>query len=174
MATTSKSKRGRKPLPPGEGKRVPLNMRTTLQVRGKLDAVARASGRSLVQEVEHRLERSFAVDDERVRDFGDESGLRYARSLMLAKLMAEDATGRDALKDPETAQMAFEATVGIADVIYGVRRDEGPLDATSPTEGQEAIITHPGSRTRGQNIRDAILEGLGSLPSFQALIAKLK
>jgi hypothetical protein len=42
-----------------EGKRYPLNMRTTFELRRDLEAAARASGRSLAQEAEHRLERSL-------------------------------------------------------------------------------------------------------------------
>ena len=41
------------------GKRYPLNMRTTQEVRSKLESAAKASGRSLAQEVESRLDRSF-------------------------------------------------------------------------------------------------------------------
>ena len=41
------------------GKRYPLNMRTTFEVRQKLERAAAATGRSLAQEVEHRLDRSF-------------------------------------------------------------------------------------------------------------------
>jgi hypothetical protein len=53
----------RRAKPPEEGKRVPLNMRTTRDVRDRLAAAARASGRSLAQEVEYRLERSFQDQD---------------------------------------------------------------------------------------------------------------
>lgn len=49
-------------LPPGKGKRVPLNMRTTRELRGSLEKAAATSGRSLAQEVENRLERSFAEE----------------------------------------------------------------------------------------------------------------
>ena len=42
-----------------EIKRYPLNMRTTKEVREKLERAASESGRSLAQEVEFRLERSF-------------------------------------------------------------------------------------------------------------------
>jgi hypothetical protein len=52
---------------PGSGKRYALNMRTTSEVRDKLEAAAAASGRSLVQEVETRLERSFAQDSDVAR-----------------------------------------------------------------------------------------------------------
>src|SRR5262245_58243448 len=41
------------------GKRYPLNMRTTKELRDKIEKAATDSGRSLVQEVEFRLERSF-------------------------------------------------------------------------------------------------------------------
>jgi TraY domain len=51
------------------GKRYPLNMRTTKETRDRLEAAAAASGRSLAQEVEHRLEQSFS--GERETDFLD-------------------------------------------------------------------------------------------------------
>ncbi|MGH1592231.1 TraY domain-containing protein [Methylobacterium phyllosphaerae] len=48
-----------KRLPEGEGKRIPLNMRTTRETRERLEQAAEKSGRSLAQEIEIRLERSF-------------------------------------------------------------------------------------------------------------------
>jgi TraY domain len=65
----------------GKGKRYPLNMRTTKELRERLERAANKSGRSLVQEVEHRLEMSFAEEDysERLRKaFRGISG-RYAK-----------------------------------------------------------------------------------------------
>ena len=47
----------------GSGKKSPLNMRTTQALRKKLEMAAGLSGRSLVQEVEFRLEQSFARED---------------------------------------------------------------------------------------------------------------
>ena len=46
----------------GDGKRSPLNMRTTKALREKLEKAAGQSGRSLVQEVEARLEQSLNGD----------------------------------------------------------------------------------------------------------------
>lgn len=46
----------------GDGKRHPLNMRTTKETRERLEAAALANGRSMAQEVEVRLERSFAEE----------------------------------------------------------------------------------------------------------------
>jgi Arc-like DNA binding domain len=53
-------RRSKRVLP---GKRYPLNMRTTKELRDKIEAAATASGRSLVQEVEARLETSFRHED---------------------------------------------------------------------------------------------------------------
>jgi hypothetical protein len=47
----------------GAGKKSPLNMRTTEALRKKLEVAAGLSGRSLVQEVEFRLEQSFTRED---------------------------------------------------------------------------------------------------------------
>jgi hypothetical protein len=46
----------------GGGKRHPLNMRTTKETRERLEAAASTNGRSLAQEVEVRLERSFTEE----------------------------------------------------------------------------------------------------------------
>lgn len=51
----------------GGGKRVPLNMRTTEEVRALLEAAAGSSGRSLAAEVEHRIAMSFEWE----RAFGE-------------------------------------------------------------------------------------------------------
>src|SRR5262249_52677157 len=45
------------------GKRYPLNMRTTKELRDKIEWAAMASGRSLVQEVEIRLEKLFQQEE---------------------------------------------------------------------------------------------------------------
>jgi hypothetical protein len=52
----------RKTKAPAKGKRYPLNMRTTLELRQKIEDAAKLSGRSLVQEVESRLEHSFRTE----------------------------------------------------------------------------------------------------------------
>lgn len=44
---------------PNAGKRYPLNMRTTFELRRQLEGAASASGRSLAQEAELRIEHSF-------------------------------------------------------------------------------------------------------------------
>ena len=58
----------------GDGKRYPLNMRTTKETRERLEAAALANGRSMAQEVEVRLERSFSEE----RGFGGPEMRRLA------------------------------------------------------------------------------------------------
>jgi hypothetical protein len=53
----------------GDGKKVPLNMRTTRELRDKLNKAAGQSGRSLVQEVEYRVDHSFAEEELKQRAF---------------------------------------------------------------------------------------------------------
>jgi hypothetical protein len=50
-------------ITPKAGKRYPMNLRTTFDVRQKLETAAKFSGRSLSAEVEHRVEESIRQDD---------------------------------------------------------------------------------------------------------------
>jgi hypothetical protein len=52
-------RRGRPALPPEKGKRYAIGIRTTKELRDLLQKAADSSGRSLAQEIEFRLERSF-------------------------------------------------------------------------------------------------------------------
>ncbi len=99
-------------LPPGKGKRVPLNMRTTREIRGDLEKAAANSGRSLAQEVEHRLERSFIEEanlEWAYKQFiGDEA---LHRAIMTANLLirvTQEDTGVPWYQDPELRKEASE------------------------------------------------------------------
>jgi hypothetical protein len=64
----------------GTAKRYPLNMRTTKEIRERLEGAAAKSGRSLAQEVEYRLERSFAKEDEaRTRELMEKIDAHFTR-----------------------------------------------------------------------------------------------
>jgi uncharacterized protein (DUF1778 family) len=76
-------------LPPGEGKRAPLNMRTTQKTRERLEKAAADSGRSLVQEVEFILERAFLVDDHLALVFDDAPTASFVREMLEAKRLIE-------------------------------------------------------------------------------------
>jgi hypothetical protein len=61
-ATHTSKPRGRPALAVDEGKRYPLSLRTTKDLKEKLESASRVSGRSIAQEVEHRLEQSFKTE----------------------------------------------------------------------------------------------------------------
>ncbi len=56
-------RRGRPPLPPEQRKTRNLTIRTLPFWRERLEQAAKASGRSLAGEVEHRVTLSFLMDD---------------------------------------------------------------------------------------------------------------
>jgi hypothetical protein len=73
---------GRPALAPGEGKKYPLAIRSTRELKAALVKASQASGRSMAQEIEHRLEQS--LDDERHLADALELGFgRQAAGLML-------------------------------------------------------------------------------------------
>lgn len=85
-------------VPDGPGKRVPVMTRTTLEMRAQLEVAASQSGRSLGQEVEHRLQQSFAAEGARegVGDlvsamFGSSHNAAFAR--WITPLIAEVEAG---------------------------------------------------------------------------------
>ena len=95
-------RRGRPPLARDKGKRAVLNARVTKKIRQRLETSASARGRSLSQEIEFRLERSFGEDDARISEFGDKLTYRVMKLLALAKEWVEDDTGKEMKNDWET------------------------------------------------------------------------
>ena len=63
-------------LSPGGAKLSPLNMRTTKEIRAKLEGAAAESGRSLSQQVERIIEGHFTHEAENASAFGDEQTYR--------------------------------------------------------------------------------------------------
>jgi hypothetical protein len=56
-------RRGRPALPPDEGKRFNLGIKTTKDLKERIEAVADAAGRSVAEEIERRLWLSFELQD---------------------------------------------------------------------------------------------------------------
>jgi hypothetical protein len=61
--TMGARKRGRPPLPPGQGKRASFTTRLRAALRDRLKEAAANEGRSLSEEIEFRLELSFLTKD---------------------------------------------------------------------------------------------------------------
>jgi hypothetical protein len=117
----------------GMGKRYPLNMRTTKEVRDKLEHAAAATGRSLAQEVELRLEKSFLIQDLMAQGLELSYGSKLAAVLLMLgegmKMTANmpDDSGRDWFDDP----YSFDQVVRCSNRIFSALRPPGELPEVS-------------------------------------------
>ena len=109
-----KRKRGRPPLKASGAKRSSFNTRLTPQLKERLVAEAAEVGRSLSEEIETRLERSFqieeaveqalrVVNEEKYKAFGDEARYRVMQFLASNWNLIEQKFGRKASEDIPTA-----------------------------------------------------------------------
>ncbi len=171
-ASAKKRGRGRPPLKPGRAKRSSFNTRIRPQLKEHLERDAKRAGRSLSEEIEARLERSYSDADARLQGFGSDERLELLRALSLAVDLVEMLMGKDIFTDAETAEVGYKAMTGLLDGFFSARPG-GPLDTVTPTEGQEMIIKNPLARSHGQNVRDVILENLlPQIPAVKAAFAK--
>ncbi|MBT4043521.1 MAG: TraY domain-containing protein [Rhodospirillaceae bacterium] len=171
MAMTKDRKRGRPRKPDGEAKRSAIGVRVTAEAKQKLQEAADRTGRSLSQEIELRLQQSLDFDDQRQRDFGDESTLRLMRAMATAKLMAEMTWGTSAFEDPATSKVARDAMVAVLDGLLLPLAALEPKDQIEPEAGQAMLLNDPNSRLPADNIRDCILLGLGpTIPAARATL----
>jgi hypothetical protein len=116
--------------PAGGGKRHPLNMRTTRETRDRLEAAAAANGRSLAQEVEARLERSFAEE----AGFGGPEMRNVA--YLMASAFALNGQHSAAGKPNWIAEKEFylAGVVGAANALLQARPDVTDQDAARTIE----------------------------------------
>lgn len=106
-----------------ENRRSALNMKTTADLRERLEQAAAKSGRSLTHEVEHRIERSFFEDglsEYKALKDGDDDTKQLSDSIKLAMGMLNQYTGRNWLSDlaSQTAYVALISQV----VAYAIQR----------------------------------------------------
>lgn len=86
----------------GGGKIVPLSMRTTAEIRQRMEKAAEANGRSLASEVEDRLLSSFNQDDMLEAMFGNAELINLFRILAASTDIVERRTGNSWTADYET------------------------------------------------------------------------
>ena len=120
--------------PTGDGKRHPLNMRTTRETRERLEATAAANGRSLAQEVEARLERSFA-QDQRLEDvFGSADLFGLLRAVGTAMDAAGKSAGFMSTRSPAGARgwidhpYAYDQALQVAVRVLDALRPLGAIE----------------------------------------------
>jgi hypothetical protein len=87
-------------------------------LRKSLERAAKASGRSLSQEVEHRLRRSFVEDDKIADAFGDRRTYRLMRLMSDAiHLSRQDQNDENWLDDPFRFRVALAAMRNVVEAI---------------------------------------------------------
>lgn len=137
----------------GAGKRYPLNMRTTKEVRELLEREAAKSGRSLVQEVEHRIELSFR-DDSLFKFVGGTDTELVIRPLLYFLGLVQGRM-RDWQKDPEIAEAVSRGISLIAEAVLTHRH--------LSTDRQTALLLndHNDAAREVTSAALAILQALG-------------
>jgi hypothetical protein len=131
-------KRG--PVPKGEyaGKSQVLSTRIRPDTREKLEEAARNSGRSLSQEIEHRLRRTF-IDDDRIENaFG--SRRNYALMRLIGAMVEASAKAMINPDDPDatdwtTDAYLFEQVYQATKLIFEAMRPPGQVQASFRTQG---------------------------------------
>ena len=149
MATTGpKKKSGRPALPNSEKKLPSMGFRPTLDIRQKLEDAAAASGRSMSQEIERRLERSFqeqarqediraAVLDQVYESFGGKGRFHIMHALEKAAMLIEGKTGERFFADRQTANLVKEAWSIIVDSMQRRKQFVNRLDEIGPFTGSD-------------------------------------
>lgn len=132
---STKSGPGRPSKSDRDSKRSNLSARITSDLSNRLDAAAKASGRSLSQEVGYRLEQSFSSVDARNEGFGGEQAYKVMRWLALSLDLSADVTGKDWRTDRRTMRMAIEAMSTMLEGGVGEIKD--PPDAAAEHEGRQ-------------------------------------
>ena len=157
------------------GKRYPLNMRTTKETRERLENAAALSGRSLVQEVERRLENYFERDQEIQETFGSRRNYRLMQMIatIITRLEVNGRAGADWLDDPDLFDRARAVVLMVMDSVRP-RRERPDTGMPSP-EAEIAAATFvnsvrntdhrvaPELRSSGKNLKARFNEELGDL-----------
>ena len=91
-------------------------MRTTPEVRNRLEAAAAQTGRSLTHEVEFRLERSFLFEDALSLISADTKTSNFNRDLLNAKRLVELTMGNSAWEDYETWLSWRDAVLALIEI----------------------------------------------------------
>ncbi|MBM2711677.1 hypothetical protein JQK88_10505 [Mesorhizobium caraganae] len=122
-------KRGPAPKGEYENKSNVLSTRIRSDTRANLVSAAKASGRSLSQEIEHRLRRTF-IDDARIEDaFGGRRNYLLMRMVALAAETAFRFAGKNENSNWLDEPIAFDAAVKMINEVLSAIRPDGPVDS---------------------------------------------
>jgi hypothetical protein len=165
---------GKGPRPKGEyaGKSSVFSTRIRPDLRKYLEKAAKTSGRSLSQEVEHRLRRSFVEDDKISDAFGDRRTYRLMRMMSDAiHLSQKEGNDESWLDDPFRFRVALAAMRSIVEAVEP--RSSLPDDAESQIIPNTLGAVIAGKLWEGVNqAKDSIELRSGSLADHINSIAR--
>ena len=139
VTIVKKRKPGRPPSGPYEDKRKTLSTRITAGLRECLEEAAEATGRSLSQEIEFRLEQSFLRETAQYEAFGGEHVDALMRVLGNAVRLIEATGGKKWQEDRETFTRVKVVTEKLLDAL-------GPAGGAY-TDGKQRKIADDISKT---------------------------
>jgi DNA-binding CsgD family transcriptional regulator len=105
-----------------EGRRPPVSFRTTEDMRDRLERAASAAGRSITQEIEHRLEQSFREEDLLSRYFGSDDAIELLKEIALIINHQMVRSGRS-WRDDQATREAIREHVFI--LLFDLDDEEG-------------------------------------------------
>ncbi len=138
IQTARRRIRGRPKLPAGEGKRYPLSLRTTREIRELVEQEALMSGRSLAHEAEYRIQKSFVDERAKYEDFGGPSLYWFMKALAVgARATAERLGGT--FEDNNVRPEAINAIERLLPVLTEHTYRSEPGGATATEVVQEVV-----------------------------------
>jgi hypothetical protein len=154
-------KKRRGPAPKGEyvGKSAVFSTRIRQDLRTKLDAAAKTSGRSLSQEVENRLRLSFR-EDEKLTDWFGSTRNGLVVKLIAAVLQLAQNPERPNVSWLDDAYTFQQAVRMLGAVLEAIRPDGAPTLSDRSREGKDAW----GPYIAALNLWTEIEQGDASLP----------
>jgi hypothetical protein len=154
MATEkTKRTRGRPALPPDAGKRYPLAIRTTRELKERIERASRVSGRSVTQEIEHRLERTFE----------DDASLGGPETAIWFRTLAEEAAAAARGQPWLTSLTSYRR---VTRHLENIMRARQPI----ATDGESEALLVEALRPQVQKLREANAEQL----DYQQLVSMVR
>jgi hypothetical protein len=157
--TARKKKAGRPPLPPKHRKVRNVTFRSRDDLYGELQAAAAKSGRSLSEEIERRLEKSFSSSDPLLSALaGEEAGVILR--LVAVVLLQATREGKSWFENRELV----ETVSGAADVIIARVAGVFEEEVASDEIRKQPLSVEPIAKTpklRGRELAANILRDAG-------------
>ena len=171
---------GRPAKNPALGKRINAMFRLNEATRDRLMAAAEQSGRSMSEEIERRIDRSFEDIDLMLAYFGKPETLKLAHAIAMLARTVEARTGLDWTKDAQTKADLSGAISRFFDIYFYEQGEENsvssaPLkklgDLAHGLPAAESVAAALGLKSRQREEMDAFLatpEGRAALERFMA------